>query len=165
MAVARDLLGRDERVIAVIGDGAMGCGLAYEALNNAGHTKHDLIVVLNDNDMSIAPNVGAMNRYLTTMITNPLYNRVRSEIKSLLQKAPRSLGEVAGSIAVKMEESAKHLFIPGMIFEELGFRYVGPVDGHDLDALIDAFERVREWKGPILFHAITQKGKGFAPAE
>ena len=165
MAVARDLLGRDEKVIAVIGDGAMGCGLAYEALNNAGHTGRDLIVVLNDNDMSIAPNVGAMNRYLTGMMTNPLYNRVRSEIKSLIQRAPRSLGEVAGSIVVKFEESAKHLFVPGMIFEELGFRYVGPVDGHDLDALIDTFERVRKWKGTILVHAITQKGKGFAPAE
>jgi 1-deoxy-D-xylulose-5-phosphate synthase len=165
MAVARDILGRDERVIAVIGDGAMGCGLAFEALNNAGDMNHDLIVVLNDNDMSIAPNVGAMNHYLTTMITNPMYNRVRDEVKSLLKKAPRSVSEVAQSLAVKMEESAKHLFIPGMIFEELGFRYVGPVDGHNLDDLIDTFERVKEWHGPILVHAITQKGKGYAPAE
>jgi 1-deoxy-D-xylulose-5-phosphate synthase len=165
MAVGRDLLGRDEKVVAVIGDGAMGCGLAYEALNNAGHTGRDLIVVLNDNDMSIAPNVGAMNRYLTGMQTNPLYNRVRSEIKSLIQRAPKSVGDVAASIVVKFEESAKHLFVPGMIFEELGFRYVGPVDGHNLDALIDTFERVKKWGGTILVHAITQKGKGFAPAE
>jgi 1-deoxy-D-xylulose-5-phosphate synthase len=165
MAVARDLLGRKERVVAVIGDGAMGCGLAYEALNNAGHTDHDLIVVLNDNDMSIAPNVGAMNKYLTTMITNPVYNRVRSEIKTLLKKAPRSVGEVVESIAGKMEESAKHLFIPGMIFEELGFRYVGPVDGHNLDDLLDTFNRVRDLTGPMLVHVLTRKGRGYAPAE
>jgi 1-deoxy-D-xylulose-5-phosphate synthase len=165
MAAARDLLGRDEKVVAIIGDGSMGCGLAYEALNNAGHTDRDFIVVLNDNDMSIAPNVGALNKYLTTMITNPAYNRVRSEVKSLLQKAPRSLGEVVESVAGKMEESVKHLLVPGMLFEELGFRYVGPVDGHDMDVLVDTFTRVRELKGPILVHVLTQKGKGYRPAE
>ena len=165
MAVGRDLLGRDERVVAIIGDGAMGCGLAYEALNNAGHKDHDLIVVLNDNDMSIAPNVGAMNKYLTTMITNPVYNRVRSEIKTLLKKVPRNLGEVVESIAGKLEESAKHLFIPGMIFEELGFRYVGPVDGHSLDDLLDTFARVKDLGGPVLVHVLTQKGRGYGPAE
>jgi 1-deoxy-D-xylulose-5-phosphate synthase len=165
MATARDLLGRDEKVVAIIGDGAMGCGLAYEALNNAGHTDRDLIVVLNDNDMSIAPNVGAMNKYLTTMITNPVYNRVRTEVKSLLQKAPRSLSEVVESVAGKMEESVKHLLVPGMLFEELGFRYVGPLDGHDLDVLLDTFGRVKDLKGPILVHVLTQKGKGYQPAE
>ncbi len=165
MAVGRDLLGRDERVAAIIGDGAMGCGLAYEALNNAGHKDHDLIVVLNDNDMSIAPNVGAMNKYLTTMITNPVYNRVRSEIKTLLKKAPRNLGEVVESIAGKLEESAKHLFIPGMIFEELGFRYIGPVDGHNLDDLLDTFARVKDLGGPVLVHVLTQKGRGYGPSE
>ncbi len=165
MAVGRDLLGREERVVAIIGDGAMGCGLAYEALNNAGDTDHDLIVILNDNDMSIAPNVGAMNKYLTTMITNPVYNRVRSEIKTLLKKVPRNLGEVVESIAGKIEESVKHLFIPGMIFEELGFRYFGPVDGHNLDDLLDTLARVKDLRGPILVHAITQKGRGYGPAE
>lgn len=165
MATARDLLGRDEKVVAIIGDGSMGCGLAYEALNNAGHTDRDLIVVLNDNDMSIAPNVGALNKYLTTMITNPAYNRVRSEVKSLLQRAPRSLGEVMESVAGRMEESVKHLLVPGMLFEELGFRYVGPVDGHDMDALVDTFTGVRDLTGPILVHVLTQKGKGYGPAE
>jgi len=165
MAAARDLLGRDEKVVAIIGDGSMGCGLAYEAMNNAGHTDRDFIVVLNDNDMSIAPNVGALNKYLTTMITNPAYNRVRSEVKSLLQKAPRTLSEVVESVAGKMEESVKHLLVPGMLFEELGFRYVGPVDGHDMDTLVDTFTRVRDLKGPILVHVLTQKGKGYRPAE
>jgi 1-deoxy-D-xylulose-5-phosphate synthase len=165
MATARDLLGRDEKVVAIIGDGAMSCGLAYEALNNAGHTDRDFIVVLNDNDMSIAPNVGAMNKYLTTMITNPVYNRVRSEVKSLLGRAPRSLSEVVESVAGRMEESVKHLLVPGMIFEELGFRYVGPVDGHDMDVLVDTFSRIRTLGGPILVHVLTQKGKGFSLAE
>jgi 1-deoxy-D-xylulose-5-phosphate synthase len=165
MATARDLLGRDEKVVAIIGDGAMGCGLAYEALNNAGHTDRDLIVVLNDNDMSIAPNVGAMNKYLTTMITNPVYNRVRGEVKALLQKAPRSLGEIMESVAGKIEESVKHLLVPGMLFQELGFRYVGPLDGHSLPDLLDAFEGVREMKGPVLVHVLTQKGRGYGPAE
>ncbi|MEX0856381.1 MAG: 1-deoxy-D-xylulose-5-phosphate synthase [Gemmatimonadota bacterium] len=165
MAAGRDLLGRDEKVVAIIGDGAMGCGLAYEALNNAGHTDRDLIVVLNDNDMSIAPNVGAMNKYLTTMITNPTYNRLRSEVKGLLQKAPRSLGEVVESVAGKMEESVKHLLVPGMIFQELGFRYVGPLDGHNLEDLIDALEGIRKMRGPVLVHVLTRKGRGFQPAE
>jgi len=165
MAAGRDLLGQDEKVVAIIGDGSMGCGLAYEALNNAGHTDRDLIVVLNDNEMSIAPNVGAMNKYLTTMISNPAYNRLRSEVKGLLQKAPRSLGEVVESVAGKMEVGVKHLFVPGMIFQELGFRYVGPVDGHDLGLLLDTLGRVREMKGPVLVHVLTRKGKGFGPAE
>ncbi|MEX2531441.1 MAG: 1-deoxy-D-xylulose-5-phosphate synthase [Gemmatimonadota bacterium] len=165
MATARDLLERDESVVAIIGDGAMSCGLAYEALNNAGAAETDLIVVLNDNDMSIAPNVGAMNRYLTTMITNPVYNRMRAEVKSLLHKAPRSLGGIMESVAGKMEEGVKHLLVPGVIFEEMGFRYVGPVDGHDMDTLLDTFSGVREMKGPILVHVLTQKGKGYGPAE
>ena len=165
MAVARDLLGREEKVLAIIGDGAMGCGLAYEALNNAGHTEVDLTVVLNDNDMSIAPNVGAMNKYLTNMITNPVYNRFRSEVKSILKKAPKNLGALMESIAGRVEESAKHLLIPGMIFEELGFRYVGPVDGHDLDDLLDTFARVKDLGGPVLVHLLTRKGRGYGPAE
>ncbi|MSR23016.1 MAG: 1-deoxy-D-xylulose-5-phosphate synthase [Gemmatimonadetes bacterium] len=165
MATARDLLGRDEKVVAIIGDGAMGCGLAYEALNNAGHTDTNLTVVLNDNEMSIAPNVGAMSKYLTTMITNPVYNRVRDEVKALIQRAPRSLGGIIESVAVKVEESVKHMLVPGMLFQELGFRYVGPVDGHNLPGLLDAFEGVRQMKGPILVHVLTQKGRGYGPAE
>jgi 1-deoxy-D-xylulose-5-phosphate synthase len=165
MAAARDVAGGDEKVVAIIGDGSMGCGLAYEALNNAGHTDRDLIVVLNDNDMSIAPNVGAMNKYLTSVLTNPVYDRVREQVKGLLRKGPRSLTGVMESVAGRVEESVKHLLVPGMLFEELGFRYVGPVDGHDMDALVDTFERVKGMGGPILVHAVTHKGKGYAPAE
>ncbi|MDP2955907.1 MAG: 1-deoxy-D-xylulose-5-phosphate synthase [Longimicrobiales bacterium] len=165
MAVGRDLTGRDFDVVAIIGDGAMGCGLAYEALNNAGHAGRDFVVVLNDNDMSIAPAVGAMNKYLTGMITNPAYNKVRSLVKEVLHRAPASLGGAMEEMAGRLEESVKHLLTPGLIFEELGFRYVGPVDGHDIDALVDTLKGVREMKGTILVHVLTQKGKGFVPAE
>ncbi len=165
MAQARDVLGGDNSVVAIIGDGAMTCGLAYEALNNAGHTDTDFVVVLNDNDMSIAPNVGAMNKYLTGMITNPMYNRVRDEVKNLIHRTPGSLGDVVEGLAGRFEESVKNMFVPGMIFEELGFRYVGPVDGHDVDRLVEVFSGVRKMKGPILVHAITRKGKGYDPAE
>ncbi len=165
MAVGRDLTGQDFDVVAIIGDGAMGCGLAYEALNNAGHTDRDFVVVLNDNDMSIAPAVGAMNKYLTGMITNPAYNKARSLVKEVLQRAPSALGEVMEEVAGRLEDSVKHMLTPGLIFEELGFRYVGPVDGHDVQQLVDTFRRVRGLKGPILVHAITQKGRGFQQAE
>lgn len=165
MAVGRDLNGQDFDVVAIIGDGAMGCGLAYEALNNAGHTSRDFIVVLNDNDMSIAPAVGAMNKYLTGVVTNPAYNKMRGIVKEILQRTPTALGEVMHEMAGRLEESAMHLLTPGLIFEQLGFRYVGPVDGHDVDRLVEAFNRVKDMSGPILVHAITRKGKGFTPAE
>ena len=165
MAVARDLNKDDFSVIAVIGDGAMGCGLAYEALNNAGHTGRNFIVILNDNEMSIAPNVGAMNKYLTSMITNPIYNRVRREVKDLIQRVPSSLGDVMEHFAYKVDESVKNIFMPGMLFQELGFRYVGPIEGHDLDALVERLGAVKNMQGPILVHVLTQKGKGFEPAE
>jgi 1-deoxy-D-xylulose-5-phosphate synthase len=165
MAVGRDLVGEDFDVVAVIGDGAMGCGLAYEALNNAGHTGRDFVVVLNDNDMSIAPAVGAMNKYLTGMITNPAYNKMRGLVKEVLHRTPTAVGDVMEELAGRMEESLKHLLTPGLIFEELGFRYIGPVDGHDVEALVDTFKRVRKMNGPILVHALTQKGKGFTHAE
>ena len=165
MAVGRDLTGQDFDVVAIIGDGAMGCGLAYEALNNAGHTDRDFVVVLNDNDMSIAPAVGAMNKYLTGMITNPAYNKARKLVKEILHRTPSALGEVMEEVAGRLEESVKHMLTPGLIFEELGFRYVGPIDGHDVQQLVDTFRRVKDMKGPILVHAITQKGRGFAQAE
>jgi len=165
MATGRDLRGEDFHVVAVIGDGAMGCGLAYEALNNAGATDRDFIVVLNDNDMSIAPAVGAMNKYLTGMITNPAYNRARELVKEVLQRTPTGLGDLMQDVAGKLEESVKHMLTPGLIFEELGFRYVGPVDGHDVHALVDRLSRVKRLKGPILVHVLTQKGKGFVHAE
>ena len=165
MAVGRDLNEEDFDVLAIIGDGAMGCGLAYEALNNAGHTGRDFVVVLNDNDMSIAPAVGAMNKYLTGMITNPAYNKVRQVVKEVLHRTPGAVGDVMEEVAGRMEESFKHLITPGLIFEELGFKYVGPVDGHDVVKLVDTFRRVKKMKGTVLVHALTQKGKGFSRAE
>ncbi|HUH12944.1 MAG TPA: 1-deoxy-D-xylulose-5-phosphate synthase [Longimicrobiales bacterium] len=165
MAVARDLKGDDFDVVAVIGDGALTSGIAYEALNNAGHTERDLIVILNDNEMSIDPNVGAMNKYLVSVVTNPIYNRVREEVKRLLEKAPSSIGGAMESLAGRFEESVLNLFVPGIIFEELGFRYVGPVNGHDMDALVDTLAKVRKMKGPRLVHVLTKKGKGFPLAE
>ncbi len=161
MAVGRDLRGEDFNVLAVIGDGAMTCGLAYEALNNAGHTKRDFVVVLNDNDMSIGPAVGAMSKYLTGMITNPAYNKARNLVKEILNRTPN----VMETMVARLEESAKHLLTPGLIFEELGFRYVGPIDGHNVNALVDTFSRVKDMKRTILVHVITKKGKGYAKAE
>lgn len=161
MATQRDLRGEDNKVIAVIGDGALTSGMAYEALNNAGHTDRDLIVVLNDNDMSISPNVGAMHKYLNKVVTNPLYNRVRDEIKKIVHRSPSSVEEMV----LKLEESVKNMLVPGTLFEELGFRYFGPIDGHATDALIETFEQVRRMNGPRLVHVRTLKGKGYALAE
>jgi 1-deoxy-D-xylulose-5-phosphate synthase len=161
MATARDQLGEDYNVIAVIGDGALTCGLAYEALNNAGHIDRDLIVVLNDNEMSIAPNVGAMSKYLTRIVTNPLYNKVRDDLKSLLRYTPSSME----NLAAKLEDSLKTIFVPGMFFEDLGFRYVGPVNGHDMDGLVETLSKVARMKGPRVVHVLTQKGKGYPLAE
>ena len=165
MAVGRDVKGADFDVVAIIGDGAMGCGLAYEALNNAGHTDRNFTVVLNDNDMSIGPAVGALNKYLTSMVTNPAYNKVRDVVKDVLHRAPRSLGHLMEEVAGKLEDGVTHMFTPGMLFEALGFRYIGPVDGHDVDELVETFSRVRRMHGPILVHVLTQKGKGFHLAE
>ncbi|MGH7458976.1 MAG: 1-deoxy-D-xylulose-5-phosphate synthase [Longimicrobiaceae bacterium] len=167
IAAARDLLGDDFEVVAIIGDGSMTCGLPFEGLNNAGSTDRDLIVVLNDNQMSISHNVGAMHRYLTHIRTNPAYNRVREEVKKLVHAAPRfgSLGEMVEQLAVRTDDAVKGMVVPGMIFEELGFRYVGPVDGHDTLGLVDTFEQVRKLEGPRLVHVITTKGKGFGPGE
>jgi 1-deoxy-D-xylulose-5-phosphate synthase len=160
MAAARDVTGDTFKVAAIIGDGALSSGLAYEGLNNAGHSACDIVVVLNDNEMSIAPNVGAMHKYLTSIQRNPLYNRVRTKIGELADSAG-----VAGALLRKWEESAKAFFTPGVLFEELGFRYFGPIDGHDVDALVDTFAAVREMKGPRLVHVITQKGRGFPAGE
>jgi 1-deoxy-D-xylulose-5-phosphate synthase len=165
IATARDLNADDFKVVALIGDGAMGCGLAYEALNNAGHTGRNFTVILNDNDMSIGPAVGAMNKYLTGMITNPVYNKVRSAVRDVLHRVPTSLGQLMEEAAVKLDESMKHMLTPGMLFQELGFRYIGPIEGHDLDALVETLGRVRNLKGTILVHVITRKGKGFHLAE
>ena len=164
MAAARDVLGESHKVAAIIGDGSLSCGLAYEGLNNAGHSERDIIVVLNDNEMSIAPNVGAMHKYLTSIQRNPLYNRVRSKIGELVDNAPAPFTGVS-TLVRKWEESMKSFLTPGVLFEELGFRYFGPIDGHDLDALVDTFAAVREMSGPRLVHVLTQKGKGFPAGE
>ena len=164
MAVGRDLRGENFKVIAVIGDGSLGSGLAYEGLNNAGATNRDFIVVLNDNEMSIAPNVGAMHKYLTSVQKNPIYNRIRSAIGGLADHAPGMLHD-AGKLLRKWEESVKTFLTPGVLFEELGFRYFGPIDGHDIGQLNDVFASLREMKGPRLVHVITQKGKGFPAGE
>ncbi|MEA2764827.1 MAG: 1-deoxy-D-xylulose-5-phosphate synthase, partial [Gemmatimonadaceae bacterium] len=147
MAVARDLNREQFKVVSILGDGALTCGLAYEGLNNAGASDRDFIVILNDNEMSIAPNVGAMSKYLTSIQRNPLYNRVRSAIGSVIDSAPGPLSGV-GALVRKWEESVKTFFTPGVLFEELGFRYFGPIDGHDIDALMDTFAAVKELEGP-----------------
>ncbi|MDB4870668.1 MAG: dxs [Gemmatimonadales bacterium] len=164
MAVARDLNREEFKVVSILGDGALTCGLAYEGLNNAGASDRDFIVILNDNEMSIAPNVGAMSKYLTSIQRNPLYNRVRSAIGTVIDSAPGPLSGV-GALVRKWEESVKTFFTPGVLFEELGFRYFGPIDGHDIDALMDTFAAVKELEGPRIIHCITQKGKGFPAGE
>src|SRR6266550_2143467 len=164
MAVARDLNGDQFKVVSILGDGALTCGLAYEGLNNAGASGRDFIVVLNDNEMSIAPNVGAMSKYLTSIQRNPLYNRVRSAIGAVIDSAPGPLAGM-GALVRKWEESVKAFLTPGILFEELGFRYFGPIDGHDIDMLMDTFAAVRNMSGPRLIHCITQKGKGFPAGE
>ncbi len=164
MAVGRDVRGEDFKVVAVVGDGALTSGLAYEGLNNAGHSDRNIVVVLNDNEMSIAPNVGAMSKYLTSIQRNSLYNRVRSAIGTIVDNAPGPLSSMS-TLVRKWEESVKTFLTPGVLFEELGFRYFGPIDGHDVDGMIETFAAVRGLRGPRLVHVLTQKGKGFPAGE
>ena len=163
MAVARDLDGKTHNVVAVIGDGAMSAGMAYEAMNNAGAMDLRLIVILNDNDMSIAPPVGAMSAYLAKLISGGTYRRVRRVLKRLAEKVlPKSWQRRAA----RAEEFTRGFWTGGTLFEELGFYYVGPIDGHNLDHLLPVLRNVRAMKnGPILVHVVTQKGKGYGPAE
>jgi len=162
MAAARDLTGADHHVVAVVGDGAMTCGLPYEAMNNAGHSDRDLIVVLNDNGMSIAPNVGAISKYLGSVIASPITVRWRERVKHIIEKTSHLVGGPRlVEFAKTVEESVKNLWSPGMLFEELGFRYFGPIDGHDIPQLIATLTIVRGLKGPRVVHVLTQKGKGF----
>ena len=161
-ATARDLDGREGHVISVIGDGSITAGMAYEAMNNAGATDSRQIVILNDNDMSIAPPVGAMSHMLAKMVSSGGYQKLRGAGKAVVKDAPRPIKNTAR----KAEEYTRGMFMGGTWFEELGFYYVGPVDGHDLDALIPVLENVKNMKnGPVLIHVVTQKGKGYAPAE
>src|SRR6478752_4953311 len=163
MAVARDLQGGSNNVIAVIGDGAMTAGMAYEAMNNAGAMDSRLIVILNDNDMSIAPPVGAMSAYLAQLISGNTYRRFRRWAKDLARKIlPKTLRRMAA----RAEEFTRGFWTGGTLFEELGFYYVGPIDGHNLDHLLPVLRNVRRMKnGPVLVHVVTQKGKGYEPAE
>ena len=159
IAEARKQTGKNYRVVSVIGDGSMTGGLAFEALNNAGHLRTPMLVILNDNEMSISPNVGALNTYLTKIATNPSYNRIREQIWKLTGKL--SLGKKTVRILLhRIEDSLKSLLVPGMLFEELGFRYFGPVAGHNLKELIPILERVKDLKTPVLLHVLTKKGKG-----
>ncbi|WP_369058916.1 1-deoxy-D-xylulose-5-phosphate synthase [Caulobacter sp. 73W] len=159
---ARDAKGEDNNVIAVIGDGSMSAGMAYEAMNAACDTTKRLIVVLNDNDMSIAPPVGGMSAYLAKLVSGGAYRRVRQIGKNVVEHLPRPLQ----SVARKAEEYARGMVTGGTFFEELGFYYIGPIDGHDLDALVPVLKNAREFQDkPVLVHVVTQKGKGYAPAE
>jgi 1-deoxy-D-xylulose-5-phosphate synthase len=158
-AVARDLLDRDNRVIAVVGDGAMSAGMIYEAMNNAGAMHAPLIVILNDNDMSIAPPVGAMSHYLSRTVSSKGYRQVRN----LAKRVTRKIG--LEGIVKKAEHSIRSFNMGGDLFDALGFYYVGPIDGHDIGALVDVLENVREHEGPVLVHVVTQKGKGYEHAE
>jgi 1-deoxy-D-xylulose-5-phosphate synthase len=162
MAIARDLQGGTNNVIAVIGDGAMSAGMAYEAMNNAGAAQSRLIVILNDNDMSIAPPVGAMSAYLARLVSGKTYRSLRDFGKQLARRLPRFFHEKAK----RAEEYTRGFWTGGTLFEEMGFYYVGPIDGHNLDHLLPVLKNVRDMKeGPILVHVVTQKGKGYAPAE
>jgi len=162
MAVASDIKGEKRNVVAVIGDGAMSAGMAYEAMNNAGAMDARLIVILNDNDMSIAPPTGALRSYLAKLVSGPFYRGFRDTAKSITGKMPKLIHETAR----KTEEFARSFFTGGTLFEELGFFYVGPIDGHNLNDLIDVLQNVRDAEsGPVLVHVVTKKGKGYAPAE
>ncbi len=164
MAVARDLKGSDEKIVAVIGDGALTGGMALEALNHIGHEQKDLIVILNDNEMSIAPNVGALHNVLGRLRTAGKYQKAKDELEQLLKKIPAFGGKIA-STAERLKDSLKYLFVSGMFFEEMGFTYLGPVDGHNLDDLFENIKYAKKTKGPVIIHVLTKKGKGYAPAE
>lgn len=165
MAAARDQLKEDYKVVAVIGDGAMTGGLAYEAMNNCGVLKSDILVVLNDNNMSIAPNVWALSNYFSEVFASPAGRRLRESIVGMTERSGSSLGDRIRSLAHRIEGGVKAVITPGMLFEALGFQYFGPVNGHNVNQLVTMLRGIREMKGPILLHTITQKGKGYGPAE
>jgi 1-deoxy-D-xylulose-5-phosphate synthase len=160
MAIASELKGEDKQMVAIIGDGSITGGMAYEAMNHAGAIDANLLVILNDNDMSISPPVGAMNNYLTKILSSKLYSSVREESKKALSKMP-SVWELAR----RTEEHMKGMIVPGTLFEELGFNYIGPIDGHDLDMLVPTLENLKAISGPRFLHIVTKKGKGYPPAE
>jgi 1-deoxy-D-xylulose-5-phosphate synthase len=162
-AKARDLRKEKHNVVAIIGDGAITGGMAYEGLNNVGETGTDMVVILNDNEMSISPNVGAINRYLTEITSGRMYNKFEQQVWEFLGRLPA--GEVAQKVAHKAKESLKTFMTPGHLFEALGFRYFGPIDGHDLDLVVETLRDVKRLGGPTLLHVVTEKGKGYSFAE
>lgn len=165
VSVANKLLGRPARkAVAVIGDASLVSGMAFEALNHAGHLKDNLIVILNDNEMSISPTVGALSRYLNKIITNPVYNHLRKDFQHFVESIPK-VGKKMIAQAKRFDEGFKNLFVPGLFFEELGFRYFGPLDGHNLQNLVGILENVKKIEGPVLLHVLTKKGKGYKIAE
>ncbi|HEX9024076.1 MAG TPA: 1-deoxy-D-xylulose-5-phosphate synthase, partial [Geobacteraceae bacterium] len=164
MAVARDLKGGENRVIAVIGDGSMTAGIAFEALNQAGHLKRNLIVILNDNEMSIARNVGALSSFISRKLTGTYYRDLKKEMQGLLQSIP-AVGQNILQFARKAENSLKGFLTPSSLFEALGFEYLGPLQGHNPEQLVEVLENVRSMEGPVLVHVMTTKGKGYPPAE
>ena len=163
IVTAQELLGKEGKVVVVIGDGSMTAGLAFEGLNNAGHLKKDLIVILNDNEMSISPNVGALSSFLSRKLTGPLARRFKRELESFVSHLPG--GEHLVHAIKKSEDALKCILTPGMLFEALGFRYVGPIPGHDIASLVQTLKNVKELEGPTLVHVLTKKGKGYPPAE
>lgn len=165
MAIARDIKGEKFNVVNVIGDGAMTNGLVYEAMNNIAHLRPRMLIVLNDNKMSISENVGGISQYLNKLETTPVYTSLKKELWELLGVLPDKMSFRARDLARRMKESMKNFLIPTILFEEFGIRYIGPIDGHDLNDLIDTMKRIKNYEGPILIHAITQKGKGYAHAE
>ncbi len=160
MAIAAESKGDDSRMVAIIGDGSITGGMAFEAMNHAGAMDANLLVILNDNDMAISPNVGAMNNYFTKVISSKTYTSVRNESKKILSNMPG-----AWELAKKTEEHLKGMIVPGTLFEELGFNYIGPIDGHDVNRLVETLSLIREMSGPVFLHIVTKKGKGYAPAE
>jgi len=160
MAVASALQKKSHHCIAVIGDGALTGGMAFEALNHAGARKDNILVILNDNEMSIAPNVGAMSAYLARLISGKPYTQMKSNMRKVLKKLPH-----AYEAAKRVEEHVKGVLMPGTLFEEMGFRYIGPIDGHDLEQLIPTMQNIADLEGPVLFHVLTKKGLGYSPAE
>jgi len=164
MAIARDLKGETHHVAAVIGDGAMTGGMAFEALNHAGHLKKRLLVILNDNEMSIAPNVGAVSHYLTRLRSDPHYGKLKSEVEGLLRQIP-AIGPRLAGVAERMKDGLKYFMVQGALFEEFGFSYFGPIPGHDIAALIAILEQTKDMDRPVLLHIVTQKGKGYPSAE
>ena len=163
ITTALSLLGKEGKVVAVIGDGSMTAGMAFEALNNAGHLRKDLIVVLNDNEMSISPNVGALSSFLSRKLTSRLATKLKRDLESFLKRS--EVGENIWQVLKKSEDSLKSLLTPGMLFEALQFEYVGPIPGHHIDTLIETFQNVKNVPGPVLVHVLTKKGKGYTPAE